>query len=490
MDKPSPNLCMSSEIKPSNNPLEAQTLAVKRAQVEFHNFASLGQPEVVLEDYAQDNVRRGGILRKHLDWIGDLSPFLEIGANAGHSSYLLANEFRADGYALDISADALRHGIYLMEAWGLDRAPIRMAGDAVRLPFADGSLRFVMACQMLSQFMDLDQVFAEVHRVLMPGGVFFFTEEPAKRMLSLRLYRAPYEQQMTPLEKWLHRQGLLGFIVRDVIGADQEESFGIRQNHKLDLKGWHDLVRRHFAEVRYEIFPPRRGWGEAWVHAVGGNAWRTGRLLGATLSGLCRKAGTSPSSAPEADFSARLRCPDCSHRLALDHQQTLCCATCGYRSPLQGGVYNLLKSKDKQDLYPGRRADIIDFSEPGHESQLLSGFYDLEGIFGNKFRWVGPRCRFQLDPVDLVPQSLRLRAHIPEQAIASHGKVSIAIRVNGNLLNELTVTRPGLFVSETPLPAAQSFEIELLTSPTWQAPGDSRSLTITLSMLRLIPTGL
>ena len=42
-----------------------------------------------------------------------MTPFLEIGANAGHTSYMLANDFGAEGYALDISADALRHGIAL-----------------------------------------------------------------------------------------------------------------------------------------------------------------------------------------------------------------------------------------------------------------------------------------------------------------------------------------------------------------------------------------
>ena len=44
-----------------------------------------------------------------------MTPFLEIGANAGHSSYMLANEFGASGFALDISADSLRHGRALME---------------------------------------------------------------------------------------------------------------------------------------------------------------------------------------------------------------------------------------------------------------------------------------------------------------------------------------------------------------------------------------
>ena len=106
-----------------------------------------------MEVYAQENIRRAAVIRNHLKFIGKMSPFLEIGANAGHTSYLLANDFGAEGFALDISSDALRYGIALMDRWGLSRAPVRLAGDAVNLPFKDGSLRAVFAFQMLSQFM-------------------------------------------------------------------------------------------------------------------------------------------------------------------------------------------------------------------------------------------------------------------------------------------------------------------------------------------------
>ena len=220
--------------------------------MEFHNFASLGEPERVMRHYAEQNLRRGGLIRKHLDFIGPMTPFLEVGANAGHTSYLLANEFGANGFALDISADSLRHGIALQEAWNYPNAPVRVAGDALHLPFRDNSLRFVMTHQTLSQFMDIDAVVREVKRVLVPGGVFLFSEEPLLRKLSLRLYRAPYYDTMKPWERKLFDWGVLGFFVSDVIGARQEENFGIRQNHTMGIKDWDALVKRHFPEHRYE----------------------------------------------------------------------------------------------------------------------------------------------------------------------------------------------------------------------------------------------
>ena len=63
--------------------MEPQSFSVKRAEVEFHGFASLGQPERVIATYAEENHRRLGLIRKHADFIGPLSPFLELGANAG-----------------------------------------------------------------------------------------------------------------------------------------------------------------------------------------------------------------------------------------------------------------------------------------------------------------------------------------------------------------------------------------------------------------------
>src|SRR5262249_10747751 len=236
--------------------------------------------------------------------IGPMTPFLEIGANAGHSSYMLANEFGARGFALDLSADSLRHGRALMDTWKLERAPIRVAGDAANLPFADSSLRMVCAFQMLSQFMDIESVFREVARVLQPGGVFLFAEEPLRRKLSLRLYRCPYYDTMKPWERTLYDWGLLGYLVRDVIGAHQEESFGIRQNHTMGLAGWHALAVKYFAAQEYEVFVPERGWGERVVKRSAPSEWTAARLLGGTLAAVLKKGGSPPPGKQFERFEA------------------------------------------------------------------------------------------------------------------------------------------------------------------------------------------
>jgi ubiquinone/menaquinone biosynthesis C-methylase UbiE len=465
--------------------MDPQPLSVKRAQVEFHNFASLGEPETNLRIYAEENARRATVLRRHAAFIGAfpeaLTPFLEIGANAGHTSYLLANEFGADGFALDLSADSLRHGRYLMHAWGLRRAPVRLGGDAVNLPFADGSLRFVCTFQTLSQFLDIEAVFREVARVLMPGGVFLFAEEPLLRRLSLRLYRCPYYDTMKPWERKLYDWGLLGYLVRDVIGAHQEESFGIRQNHTMGLAEWDALVRKYFVAQEYDAFVPERGWGERIVKRAALSNWRAARWLGGTLAAVCRKAGT-PVAPPARHWSELLRCPDCQAPVALSGA-ALACAACGYTAPEEGEVYNLLPSAERAELYPGERADIIDFSLPGHEQRLIGDWYPLEGVHGNRYRWIGARADARLLRVKPGPQRLRVRVHAQPQSVPGE----IRVVVNGAPVRTFALERPGLQILEADLPEAAEYIVELHASPTWTVPTDPRTLSVTVSMIRLVP---
>jgi SAM-dependent methyltransferase len=446
-----------------------------------------------LRVYGEENQRRGGILSKHLDFAGPLTPFLEVGANAGHTSYLLCNEYGASGYALDISADSLRHGIALQQAWGYDRAPIRIGGDALNLPFRDNSLRFVMTHQTLSQFQDIEAVFLEVKRVLAPGGVFFFSEEPLLRKLSLRLYRCPYVDTMKPWERKLHEWGLLGYLVKDVIGAHQEESFGIRQNHTMELRDWDALVRKHFAEHRYEMFVPRRGWGERTGYNIAkridkhGTDWVPARLLGGTLAAFCRKAGGSDVAYSPEHFESSLQCPDCRGGLTRDADQTLRCA-CGYSAADEGGVYNLIRSEERRELYPGDRDDLIDFSIPAHAAKLGEGWHALEGIYGNKYRWMGTRATATLKPVRPGPHSIRLRGFAQPEWFGSNTPPAIELRVNGHSVYKQQLERNGMIVIEAPVPQTSVCEVEILASPTWRAPGDQRDLTWMVSLLRLIET--
>ncbi len=468
----------------------AQTLEVKRAEVELHNFASLGEPERAIAGYLEENQRRAALIRGHAAFIGPMTPFLEIGANAGHTSYMLANKFRQEGFALDLSADALCHGRVLMERWHLQRAPIRIAGDALNLPFRDGSVRFVLACQMLSQFTDIEAVVIEAKRVLSPGGIFMFTEESLRRLLSIRLFRSDYPNRWSKWERKLFKWGLLNYVVRDVVGSEQEESFGIRQNYKMYLRDWHRIVQRHFVDHRYVLSIPERGFADRTIKAFAirldpcRSEWRAAHLLGGTLTALCKKVGEPSLDTSPFCLEAALRCPDCHQSLIRDEAEVLRCA-CGYEAPLEQGVYNLVRSSDRSELYWGDSEDVIDFAHPSHSQRLLTGWYKLEGVFGNRYRWMGPHGTARLRRTRSGPHRLRVRGHVPEQVLQI-APARIQVFVNGERVAQHDFQRPGIFVIEAALKDSGEYLVEIAASPTWQAPGDDRILTVNLSMIRLV----
>jgi hypothetical protein len=298
---------------------------------------------------------------------------------------------------------------------------------------------------------------------------------------------------MKPWERKLFEWGLLGYFVQDVIGAHQEESFGIRQNHRMYLKDWHALVRRHFVAHEFDLFVPERGWGERWVKQLAvqldryKSVWRAARLLGGTMAAFCRKAGDAkPFDFDATRFEDLLRCPDCHGSMRRTDDDLLQCTGCGYSAANEGKVYNLLPSADRRELYPGDREDVIDFSLPGHERHLLEGWHDLEGSYGNKYRWIGGRATAVLKRVSAGPLQLRVRGFAQETQFHAE-RPHIELRANGARIGQWSIDRVGLFVLEADVPESDEYTIEILSSPEWSAPGDGRVFTVNLSMLRLVP---
>ena len=98
---------------------------------------------------------------------------LDLGSGTGHCiPDLFARYKKTDVVALDIALPMLRHarrrGRWL-------RKPRCVCADAERLPFADSQFDLVFSNLMLQWCVDLDVVFAELQRVLRPGGLLLFT---------------------------------------------------------------------------------------------------------------------------------------------------------------------------------------------------------------------------------------------------------------------------------------------------------------------------
>ena len=128
---------------------------------------------------------------------------------------------------------------------------------------------------------------------------------------------------------------------------------------------------------------------------------------------------------------------------------------------------------------------MIDFSLPSHTGRLGDGWYELEGDYGNKYRWIGARASAVLRRAHPGPQRLRIRGFAHEIQFTK-GQPVVEIRANGVRVAQQLLERVGLFIIEGDLPEAETYKIEIAAAPAWTVPDDDRTFTVNISMIRLV----
>src|SRR5689334_6543397 len=154
---------------------------IKDANVRYHDVAAREYDSKWGIDFGEEARRQVlGKLHKALgEDLTPVGPALEIGAGTG---YFTLNLLRAgligEATASDISQgmlDALAHSA---ERLGLEVETVR--AEAESLPFEDESFDLVFGHAVLHHLPDLDASFAELYRVLKPGGRIAFCGEPSR----------------------------------------------------------------------------------------------------------------------------------------------------------------------------------------------------------------------------------------------------------------------------------------------------------------------
>jgi len=152
------------------------------ANVRYHDLAAANYDAKWGIDYGgRGQAQVLGKLRKALGTraSGPFARGLEIGAGTGYFGLNLARSGTVRGYVasdvspgmLDrLSASALRLGLEVETA----------CCDAIALPFEDGSFDIVFGHAVLHHLPDLERSFAELRRVLRPGGTIAFCGEPSR----------------------------------------------------------------------------------------------------------------------------------------------------------------------------------------------------------------------------------------------------------------------------------------------------------------------
>lgn len=129
---------------------------------------------------ALDHFHTGG-LRASLDLmelaeIGARDRILDIGAGLGGPARLLASTFGCHVDCLEYSPDFCAGAELLNRLTGLGERITVHRGSALDLPFPDAALDVVWMQNVGMNIADKQQLYAEIHRVLKPGGRYAFQE--------------------------------------------------------------------------------------------------------------------------------------------------------------------------------------------------------------------------------------------------------------------------------------------------------------------------
>ncbi len=328
--------------------MKRQSLAQKRAEVAYRNLMSeqhRGGKIHFSGEYTQKEMLEE--LRKRLansrrDFKSlqirgvSFTPYLEIGAEYGLRSALLKSEFKSHGIALDIAITPLQNLPGFANKFRLNKIPLRVCADCHALPFPDNSFRFIFCYQTLHHFPNPLPVIREIYRCLIPGGYFFFAEEPIFQKYNLDFFRRP--TKITGLMKLLKTIPILPFVSK--IGKT-ETDFGIYEG-TITLDVWRKIISMFkpstmqidvfpFGKLTSSIFFSRWSWEQFVLDIFGGG-----------IQALLQKPDT-PDKKNSNMLSRMIRytCPDCKTILIIfDHQFQ--CRKCKRLFTKKNGVWEIL----------------------------------------------------------------------------------------------------------------------------------------------------
>jgi ubiquinone/menaquinone biosynthesis C-methylase UbiE/uncharacterized protein YbaR (Trm112 family) len=280
-----------------------------------------------------------------------LSPYIEIGAERGQRSLVMENDMGARGAAVDISFDLLKSCHHYQKVFGKANAPIRICCDVNNLPFMTGSIPFVFCYETLHHFPDPTPIVEALHRVLQPGGSFFFDEEPYKIVLHFDLYKGRNEYSSWSFGRGAVRKALDRLFSA---GVCNEVGHGIIENHDIPVRQWKQALRlfdMKEVNLRPIEHPPIQAslfsepWNPKYVLAY---------LLGGMVSGICQKSSSGASST--LPIIQTLVCPSCKQSgtevLLKEEGAGFRCSKCSRGYPVVDDVVFLFAYDRFVELYP------------------------------------------------------------------------------------------------------------------------------------------
>ena len=141
---------------------------------------------------------------------------LDIGAGLAGSARLIASETGCRVDCIELSSDYCAGAALLNQLTGLDDRIAMHQGSALDLPFPDGSFEVAWMQNVGMNIADKRTLYAEVHRVLKPGGRFAFQEMAAGKTATsyfpLPWATDPADNFLVPADEMCSLLGETGFI--------------------------------------------------------------------------------------------------------------------------------------------------------------------------------------------------------------------------------------------------------------------------------------
>ncbi|WP_309383415.1 methyltransferase domain-containing protein [Cerasicoccus frondis] len=164
------------------------------------------------------------------------SKVIDLGAGYGGSARYLAREKGFDVTCLNLSEVQNERNRRMNEEQGLAHKIDVVDGNFEALPFEDKSFNIAWSQDALLHSADRERVFAEVDRVLKPGGVFVLTDPMMREGASPELLQPVFDRihldSMGSVEKYEDYASALGWTVEPL--EDRTRDLVTHYSHVLD----------------------------------------------------------------------------------------------------------------------------------------------------------------------------------------------------------------------------------------------------------------
>lgn len=137
---------------------------------------ALKPDDLTLVDEFHTRGRAGTVELADLAALTGAAHVLDVGCGIGGPSRYLASIFRCRVTGLDLTWEFCRVAGMLARRTGLDGRITYLRGNALALPFADQTFDVVWSQNSVMNIADRNRLYAEIRRVLKPGGRYVFSD--------------------------------------------------------------------------------------------------------------------------------------------------------------------------------------------------------------------------------------------------------------------------------------------------------------------------